>query len=257
LSTGTLRNLWLDAVSNPTLYILMLLPLRAVVLTTLERIKPAQCVSYRDVWWRDGAAWVTFAFVVAPIAVIWGSYFKIRAVFPAAVVDSPFVVRFLLFLVVTDFAYYWVHRSMHARHLWRIHKWHHAPTYMYWLAGARGSLMQTFVLYLVLTASAGTLLDISPWWTGTFVVTLKTLQNDWMHLNVRCGCKWLEWFLVTPRYHHIHHSTDPEHHRRNLGAMFTVWDRLFGTYFNPDAVPRTLSFGINEHVPATRLILGF
>ena len=42
----------------------------------------------------------------------------------------------------------------------------------------------------------------------------------------------------------------------NLAALFTVWDRLFGTYVNPDNVKEPLSFGIGEEVPAGRLVLG-
>ena len=37
-----------------------------------------------------------------------------------------------------------------------------------------------------------------------------------MHLNVRFRLPYLEWLLVTPRYHHIHHSSNPEHFTKNL-----------------------------------------
>jgi sterol desaturase/sphingolipid hydroxylase (fatty acid hydroxylase superfamily) len=35
-----------------------------------------------------------------------------------------------------------------------------------------------------------------------------------------------------------------------------VWDRLFGTYVDPDALRRELTFGIGERVPLARLFLG-
>jgi sterol desaturase/sphingolipid hydroxylase (fatty acid hydroxylase superfamily) len=35
-----------------------------------------------------------------------------------------------------------------------------------------------------------------------------------------------------------------------------MWDRLFGTYVNPDEVKEPLSFGIGEKVPLVRLALG-
>ncbi|MGO9418883.1 sterol desaturase family protein [Roseiarcus sp.] len=37
-----------------------------------------------------------------------------------------------------------MHRLMHTRHFWRFHKWHHSPTYMYWLAGCRATVQQQF-----------------------------------------------------------------------------------------------------------------
>jgi len=88
------------------------------------------------------------------------------------------------------------------------------------------------------------------------IALLHIFQNDWMHLNVSWRLKWMEWLLVTPRYHHVHHSSNPEHYLANLGILFTVWDRLFETYVNPDEVKEPLSFGIGEKVPLVRLALG-
>ena len=79
-----------------------------------------------------------------------------------------------------------------------------------------------------------------------------------MHLNVPWGARWIEGVFVTPRYHHIHHSANPIHYNLNLGDIFTVWDRLFGTYLDPSAVRNTneLDFGIGEKANPVRLIAG-
>ena len=61
--------------------------------------------------------------------------------------------------------------------------------------------------------------------------------------------------FVTPRYHHIHHSSDPEHYRANLGSRLTIWDRLFGTYVNPERVPQ-ISFGIKDGASPLRTVIG-
>jgi sterol desaturase/sphingolipid hydroxylase (fatty acid hydroxylase superfamily) len=52
------------------------------------------------------------------------------------------------------------------------------------------------------------------------------------------------------------HSTDPAHHTRNLATIFSIWDRLFGTYQAPPASTGKLSFGIGERVPLVRLMTG-
>jgi len=61
---------------------------------------------------------------------------------------------------------------------------------------------------------------------------------------------------VTPRYHQIHHSSDPQHYRANLGSLLTIWDKIFGTYFDPNTVKEKLRFGIGEKITPVRLVLG-
>jgi hypothetical protein len=45
--------------------------------------------------------------------------------------------------------------------------------------------------------------------------------------------------LVTPQTHIVHHARNPRYLGKNLGAMFTLWDRVFGTYaeVDPDEPP--------------------
>lgn len=41
------------------------------------------------------------------------------------------------------------------------------------------------------------------------------------------------WAFVTPRTHQLHHSKNKRYLGRNMGAMFTLWDRAFGTHVEP------------------------
>ncbi len=241
--------------SRPLLFFVVLLTARMIVFWGWERLQPARAVPYRKVIWRDLAAGAFFSVAIVPLADFVGRYLPVRPIVPAAVLDLPLAARFLLYVLIADFGYYWIHRLMHTRYVWRVHKWHHSPTYMYWLAGIRGSLLQ-LILSNLPYIFAGVLLDIAPWWMAIAIITKTALQNDWMHLNVPFGWAWLEWIIITPRYHHVHHSDDPKHYRSNLAALFPIWDRLFGTYTNPAEVPRNLSFGIGENVPVIRLAIG-
>ena len=159
------------------------------------------------------------------------------------------------YLVIADFGHYRIHRFMHHKYVWRIHKWHHSPTQMYWLAGYRATIPQDVIVNL-LYLFAYSLFGLSPWWMELAIGPFNNLQNDWMHINVTWRSNWIEWLIVTPRYHHIHHSDNPSHYMKNLAALFTVWDRLFGTYVDPESVKGELSFGIGEEVPPLRLVLG-
>ena len=234
---------------------ILLLLLRILILTRLERHNPAHPISYGQVWKRDAIAGLVFTLAVFPAAVFINQYMPIRPSVPQAIMSLPLVLRFMMYMVVADFGHYWVHRLLHTPGFWRAHKWHHYPTYMYWLAGDRGSVVQQ-VLVNIPYIFAGVVLDVAPWWIGLVILVKNTLQNDWMHLNVPWGSRWLEWVIVTPRFHHIHHSDDPKHYRGNLGSFFTIWDRLFGTYVDPESAQRRLSFGIGEHPSVLRLVIG-
>lgn len=76
------------------------------------------------------------------------------------------------------------------------------------------------------------------------------------HGNVRTNLGPLRYLLVTPQSHRIHHSRRAEHRDTNFGAIFSIWDRLFGTYVDPETVKEELSFGIGEEVPLVRLVIG-
>lgn len=238
----------------------LLFLLRIVGLTTVELLYPARRVSYRSVLLPDVAAFFAYQYVVMPWAgqidhMINDHVIVLKPHLPDALLGMPLYARVICYLAIGDLGQYWIHRFLHAKYIWRMHKWHHSPTYMYWLAGVRATVPQQ-VLVNIPHIMAFTFLELSPWWMALAIALLHIFQNDWMHLNVSWRLKWMEWLLVTPRYHHVHHSSNPEHYLANLGILFTVWDRLFGTYVNPDEVKEPLSFGIGEKVPLVRLALG-
>jgi sterol desaturase/sphingolipid hydroxylase (fatty acid hydroxylase superfamily) len=234
---------------------LVLLGIRLVVLTGLEKRAPAHFVRYEDALPRDVLAALIMMFGIIPATNFFNLWFSYQPVLPQWILAWPLTIRLILYVVLADFGAYWVHRLVHTRHLWRAHKWHHYPTRMYWLAGARASCIEMIMQNLPYIA-AGALLVVSPWWIYWALVLKATLTNDFMHLNIWWGNRWLEWIIVTPRYHHIHHSADPEHYNNNLAVLFPIWDHLFGTYLDPEKVSKNLTFGIGESVPAVRLIIG-
>lgn len=252
---GSLIKTLSDYLAGPVQYGVIILVFRAGVYLLVEGRQPAQPVSYRKVWRRDLLAWAVFSFMIVPAADAVASLLSIPMTLPAAMRGWPFMLRVLLYILLTDLGAYWIHRLNHTKHFWRVHKWHHSPTHMYWLAGVRCSFMQLILVSLPAIIAA-VLVDLTPSWVGLLLVLRGTLENDWMHLNVRWGNRWLEWVIVTPRYHHIHHSDNPAHYGSNIAVTFAFWDRLFGTYLDPELVPRPLSFGIGEEVPAIRLALG-
>lgn len=237
------------------LFFPLLFVARFVSITAIELIRPARTVAYRKVVMKDLAVAALYFFVIFPLAVRIDRWIEIRPDLPEMILAMPFPLRVLCYFIVADFGHYWIHRLMHTKYVWRIHKWHHSPTYMYWLAGVRVTVPQQVIVNLPYIF-AWSFLGLSPWWMELAIGAFNGLQNDWMHMNMIWRSNRLEWFVVTPRYHHIHHSDNPAHYKANLAALFTIWDRLFGTYINPDEVKEPLSFGIGEKVPLVRLALG-
>jgi sterol desaturase/sphingolipid hydroxylase (fatty acid hydroxylase superfamily) len=219
-----------------------------------EWLFPARDVPYRSVFLRDLGTVIVYS-VSFMFVVRFTDRIPIPHYVPADVLKMGLGYKLLFFYIVEDFCLYWVHRFMHTKYAWRTHKWHHYPTYMYWLAGNRTSIPHialfnlTFVVALPFLAGA-------PKWIFTAIMAEHILRNTWMHMNVTWKSEWLELIFVTPRYHHVHHSDNPTHYKSNLGSLLTIWDRIFGTYYNPGEAKEALSFGIGERVPPARLLLG-
>jgi sterol desaturase/sphingolipid hydroxylase (fatty acid hydroxylase superfamily) len=234
---------------------LALLLIRLIVLTALEKTNPAHVVEYKKVMPGDILVTFVFVFIVLPAADYLDQKIVYQPVLPEWISEWPLALRILLYLVLADFGHYWVHRWLHTRILWPSHRWHHSPTYMYFLAGTRASIIQQTLVNIPYIVAAA-FVAVSPWWLAWAILLKNVAQNDFMHINLWWGHRWLEWVIVTPRYHHIHHSVDPAHYRGNLAALFPIWDHLFGTFVDPDTVPKNLVFGIDEKVPPIRLAIG-
>jgi sterol desaturase/sphingolipid hydroxylase (fatty acid hydroxylase superfamily) len=244
-----------DFIFSPSVFFKLLFLGRAVVFTTLEIIRPARTLSYLPVVGRDLVAYGTFRCAILPLATYLNNIAPGYHPAPASIAHLPLAVRIAFYFILADFGHYWVHRLTHTKYFWRVHKWHHAPTYMYWLGGVRTTIPDFFLVNIPYVL-AYSMLYISPWWMATAMAVSSILQNDWMHMNVAWRSSWLEWFFVTPRYHHIHHSDNPQHYMKNMASLFTVWDRLFGTYLDPDRVGTKLSFGTGEKENPFRLVIG-
>src|SRR5205823_267259 len=67
------------------------------------------------------------------------------------------------------------------------------------------------------------------------------------HANIALGrCdRWLLWLIVTPNMHKVHHSSWRPETDSNYSTVFSVWDRLAGT-FRMQADPNTVQFGLPD-----------
>ena len=244
-----------EILHSPTLVLSLVFPFRFWLGNFLERRYFAHDFDRRAAIRVDLASMFLFLAVFFPAAQYVSNKFGIGLPVSHRIDSVPLPLRIVMYVVVADFGHYWLHRLVHQPFLWRVHQWHHAPTHMSWAAGYRDTFFDATIVNLAYVF-AWPLLGSTSYRVQLLLLAFVVLKNDWMHLNVRWRMPWLERLIVTPRYHHIHHSVDARHHNKNIATLFPIWDRLFGTYMDPDTVTGEIQFGIGEKVPTARLIAG-
>lgn len=163
----------------------------------------------------------------------------------------------LVYLIATDFLGYWAHRLMHTSAVWRIHAMHHSARTLNWFSGMRGTPMD-MVFILVPGALMAPLFLLTESHTAFFILLFIQMASEHLtHSNLRLPfVRQLEWFLVTPRMHFIHHHRDMAYGNSNYGFYFSIWDHLFGTYIDSDDVPDKGPLGLMENYTMKSLFLG-
>jgi lathosterol oxidase len=144
----------------------------------------------------------------------------------------PVILQFIGCVFIADLCQYVIHRWYHRnRYLWRFHSIHHSSQSLDWLAGSRMHLVEIFVTRTVVVVPLY-LIGFSEGALNAYVVLVGT-QAVLVHANVGWNFGIFEYVLVTPRYHHWHHSRDVEFRDRNYAVHLPVIDMLFGTWRMP------------------------
>jgi sterol desaturase/sphingolipid hydroxylase (fatty acid hydroxylase superfamily) len=161
---------------------------------------------------------------------------------------SPFLPELLhivFFYVVMDMVSYWIHRLQHTSpFLWSFHRMHHSQQRLNVLTNFRFHFMDQIGLALLRFVP---LLLVTPrrFWASASLLIFG------IELLTHSGFGWslgpLGRVFVSPRFHEVHHSSDPVHFHHNFGMVFVFWDRLFGSEYRGDVRPTRFGFpGVPE-----------
>ncbi|MGE0310992.1 MAG: sterol desaturase family protein [Lautropia sp.] len=157
------------------------------------------------------------------------------------VTDVP-LVSFVIYLLVLDFADYWIHRGQHRlRWWWALHAVHHSQRQMTFWSDSRNHVLDSLLRDLVL-ASLSIFVGVEPAQFVLLVIAVRVLESL-QHANLRLRfAAPLDRLLVSPSFHRLHHAIGTGHEGRahgvNFAVIFPFWDRLFGTAdFRPGFVP--------------------
>jgi len=191
--------------------------------------------------WDTVVSWIMLAgntlssLIWAPLA--FGMYALAWQIAPTKISSSTWW-TFILLFIVDDFVHYWGHRCEHVlRPFWVSHFTHHSSHEFNLTVAFRTSWTGGLLLWLFRMPLA--LLGFEP---GAIVsvALLGALLQVPAHTRYFRSLGFLEYVLVTPSSHRVHHGRNPEYVNKNFGGVLIVWDRLFGT-FQPERAP--VNFG--------------
>jgi len=224
--------------------------------TSLEKVFPKyrDQVILREEWKLDLVYFVInhlliTTFILLSNYAIHGLQWAMSLPLQEYIQSLPFFVQFIIAVLIADFVFYWQHRVFHkVKILWPFHAVHHSVETMDWLAGSRAHIVHSIV-ERVLVVSGLHLVGVEKEVLDAYII-FAAIQSITNHSNL--GIPWgpIKYILVTPQYHHWHHSSERPALDTNFGAHTTIFDRMFGSYHFPeDHWPA--HYGTTKRLPRT------
>ena len=156
------------------------------------------------------------------------SYPYLLEVLAITSIQAGWLVWLLAFLAI-DFAGYWNHRLSHRiNFFWNQHVIHHSSEEFNLACALRqpvSNLLGYFALLLIPAAILGVPNEVI-----AVLAPIHLFAQFWYHTRHIGKMGWLEYIIVTPSQHRVHHAINPEYIDKNLGQILCIWDRWFGTF---------------------------
>lgn len=153
----------------------------------------------------------------------------------------PLWLQAIGYVVVTDFALYWIHRGFHRGMLWKYHAVHHASKDLEWTSAARFHPVN-LALSTAAVDVVALLCGVSPN-IFLFVGPFDIITSCMVHANLNWTFGPLRGVIVSPVFHRWHHARDVID--KNFASTFSLWDVMFGTYYMPkNEMPK--QYGIDD-----------
>lgn len=148
-------------------------------------------------------------------------------------------------LIAQDFMYYWLHRVDHyCRMFWAVHVTHHSSEEFNLTVGFRSSVFQPlyrFIYFIPLALLGFKGIDIM------FIYSATQIYGILIHTKTVKKMGFLEYFMSTPSHHRVHHASNVKYLDKNMGMVFIIWDKLFGTFVAEDEKENVI-YGLTENI---------
>ena len=165
--------------------------------------------------------------------------------------ELPLLVQFVIGLLILDLVAAWF--SHWVEHqvplLWRLHLVHHSDTHIDTTSANRHHPGESVVRFAF--TALGVVVAGAPLWMVFLYQSVSVVLSQFNHANISLPA-WLDraisWVIVSPDMHKVHHHYVLPYTDSNYGNVFSVWDRLFGTFRTIDR--STLVYGVDTHMDA-------
>jgi len=134
----------------------------------------------------------------------------------------------LLDLIGAYLAHFTEHK---VKFLWRFHLIHHSDTWIDTTSGNRHHPGESIIRFMF--TILGILMVGSPMWMVFMYQTISVVSTQFTHANIALPKKidaFLSYFIVSPNMHKVHHHYKLPYTDSNYGNIFSIWDRIFGTF---------------------------
>ena len=164
-------------------------------------------------------------------------------------VELPLWLHVLLALMLLDLVgAYTIHWIQHkVGWMWKFHLVHHTDTEVDVTTSLRHHPGET--AFRIIFTALGVLLAGVPAGVLVLYQGLSLLFSQIIHANLKLPDpldRCLSWILVSPDMHKVHHHYQQPFTDTNFGNIFSIWDRLFGTYAPAEACA-DLTYGLDSH----------
>lgn len=171
--------------------------------------------------------------------------------------DLGTIVTLCISILFLDFwAAYLSHFLMHRFSIfWKFHSVHHSDTMIDVSSALRQHPIET--IYRIFFQTTGALILGVPIWALGIYLLLSAANGQLEHSNIgfpENADKLLRYFYTTPNTHKVHHSIIFTESNSNYGNIFSIWDRIFGTY-REVAEPKKIQYGLDYLQDENKIIL--
>jgi len=143
------------------------------------------------------------------------------------------------------FGAYCIHIVEHkVKWMWKFHMIHHADTHVDTTTANRHHPGES--VFRAVFAIIAILITGAPIWMVMLYQTLSVALAQFNHANIKMNTtldKTLRLIFVTPNMHRVHHHYVRPETDSNYGNIFSLWDRMFGTYLYKPT--NELKFGLD------------
>ncbi len=136
---------------------------------------------------------------------------------------------YLAALIAIDFGGYWNHRLNHSiNYFWNRHVVHHSSEEFNLACALRQTISNFFGIGAFFLIPAA-LLGVPAKVIGV-IAPIHLFAQFWYHTRHIPKLGFLEYLIITPSQHRVHHAINTIYLDKNLGELFPWWDRMFGTF---------------------------